>query len=65
MSGQSLASTAVGPSGWTFCGVSGRRGLNGILLVISDAHQALQHASQTGFQGVVWQRAACIACGIS
>jgi putative transposase len=32
------------------------RGLSGVLLVISDAHQGLQHAIQTVFQGVVWQR---------
>jgi transposase-like protein len=32
------------------------RGLSGVLLVISDAHQGLQKAIQTVFQGVVWQR---------
>lgn len=32
------------------------RGLNGVQLVISDAHQGLQNAIQAVFTGVTWQR---------
>ena len=57
----------VGPSEdrpfWTaFLRSRVKRGLKGVRLVISDAHEGLKQAISTVLTGTAWQRCRCISC---